>query len=208
MFKEFSNIIITSRTGHGNRRLVKNMCHVRIRLHNKSQKPTKMAFSNTTAYKNLMRLRTPTQIEYYVKNNASDEILGLVPLSNKAFGEGMQRIVSELFGLSAPTNTGHDATYKDCNIEVKAARYWAGKTNCKWQHIMSGHNYKWVMFVLVDFQDLKFWLISKDVIDAHPSIFTQQGNAEGQGRWCTMKNVLPLAHRVESREDLDRVIFG
>lgn len=167
-----------------------------------------MAFANTNAYKNLMNRRNLTQFEFYMKNNASENILGLVPLSNKAFGEGMQRIATEIFGMTGSSDTGHDAVYKGVPIEIKSARYWSGKLDCKWQHIMTDHEYKWVLLSLVDFQDLNFWLISKDVIMANPQIFTQQGNAEGQGRWGTMKKVLHLAHPVASREDLDRVIFA
>jgi hypothetical protein len=167
-----------------------------------------MAFSNTTAYKKLMIKRKISQFEFYMKNNASQQILSLIPLSNKAFGEGMQRIVSEIFGMTKAANTGHDAVYKGVPIEVKSARYWSGKLDCKWQHIMADHDYKWVLMTLVDFQDFKYWLVSKDTIKAHPDVFEQQGNAEGQGRWCTMKKVLPLCHPISSQEDLDRIIFG
>ena len=168
----------------------------------------KMAFANTTTFKRLMDNLKPTQLEFYLKNGASENIARLVPLSNKAFGEGMQRIISEIFGFEASTNTGHDAVYRGHNIEIKSARYWSGTTDCKWQHIMDDHNYKWVLLALVDFQDLKFWLVSKETIRAHPEVFVQQGNAEGQGRWCSMKKALPLAHPVASREDLDRIIYS
>lgn len=167
-----------------------------------------MAFTETSAFKKLISKRKPTQLEFYMKNNASANITSLVPLSNKAFGEGMQRIATEIFGMTGSSDTGHDAVYKGVPIEIKSARYWSGKLDCKWQHIMTDHEYKWVLLSLVDFQDLKFWLVSKDVIMANPNIFTQQGNAEGQGRWCTMKQALPVAHPVASREDLDRVIFA
>jgi len=166
----------------------------------------KMAFANTNTFKKLVSKRKPTQLEFYLKNGASENIMSLVPLSNKAFGEGMQRIIREIFGCEASTDTGHDAVYRGHNIEVKSARYWSGKLDCKWQHIMDDHNYKWVLLALVDFQDLKFWLVSKETIRAHPEVFEQQGNAEGQGRWCSMKKALPLAHPVASREDLDRII--
>lgn len=167
-----------------------------------------MAFTETSAFKKLISKRKPTQLEFYMKNSASANITSLVPLSNKAFGEGMQRIATEIFGMTGSSDTGHDAVYKGVPIEIKSARYWSGKLDCKWQHIMTDHEYKWVLLSLVDFQDLKFWLVSKDVIMANPNIFTQQGNAEGQGRWCTMKQALPVAHPVASREDLDRVIFA
>ena len=181
-------ICITLKTGH-----------VPVRFTNTLTTPTQMEFSKTAIFK-------PTQLEFYVKNNANENILSLVPMSNKAFGEGMQRIVSEMFGMSKPSETSHDAVYKGVPIEIKSARYWSGKLDCKWQHIMTDHKYKWVMLVLVDFQDLKFWLVSKDTIMKNPDVFTQQGGAEGQGRWCTMKKVLPLAHPVMSLADLDRLI--
>lgn len=168
----------------------------------------KMAFANTTTFKKLMNNLNPTQLEFYLKNGASENIVRLIPLSNKAFGEGMQRIISEIFGFEASTNSGHDAVYRGHNIEIKSARYWAGKLDCKWQHIMADHNYKWVLLALVDFQDLKFWVVSKETIRAHPEVFVQQGNAEGQGLWCSMKKALPLAHPVASREDLDRIIYS
>lgn len=167
-----------------------------------------MAFAETAAFKKLFSKSKSTQLEFYMKNNASADILSLIPLSNKAFGEGMQRIATEIFAMAASSDTGHDAVYRGVPIEIKSARYWSGKLDCKWQHIMTDHDYKWVLLGLVDFQDLKFWLVSKEAILANPDIFTQQGNAEGQGRWCTMKKAVPLAHQVASREDLDRVIFA
>lgn len=169
---------------------------------------TNMVFYDTIAFKNLVATSKPTQVEFYIKNESSEHILSLVPLSNKAFGEGMQRIAAEMFGMTAASDTGHDAVYKGVPIEIKSARYWSGKRDCKWQHIMADHEYRWVLLCLVDFHDLKFWLVSKEAIIAHPEIFTQQGNAEGQGRWCSMKQALPVAHPVVSLEDLDRVIFS
>ena len=173
-----------------------------------SHPSTNMAFAETSVFKKLVTNCKPTQLEFYIKNNASANIISLVPLSNKAFGEGMQRIAVELFGLTSASDTGHDAIYNGIPIEIKSARYWSGKLDCKWQHIMTDHDYKWVLLCLVDFQDLKFWLVSKEVIMANPTIFTQQGNAEGQGLWCTMKKALPLAHPVVSRGDLHRLIFA
>jgi len=165
-----------------------------------------MNFSTSTAFKRLMKNRKPSQIDFYIKNSASKDILSLVPLSNKAFGEGMQRIVAEMFGMSNPLDTGHDAVYNGMPIEIKSARYWSGKLDCKWQHIMTDHKYDWVMLALVDFQDLKFWMVSKATIMANPELFTQQGNAEGQGLWCTMKKVMHLLHPVASRQDLDLLV--
>jgi hypothetical protein len=169
-------------------------------------------FVNTATYLSLLESPATTQLDYYTKNNASPDILNLVTLSNKAFGERyMQGIARDLFGLSKPDHTGHDMTLRGKKIEMKSAR-WGNKGTFKWQHIMPGHAYDYVLFALVDFQDIKFWLITKDAVLQNPTLFTVQGGAEGQGLWTpglnsrNMTCVTDLCVPIRSREDLLRAI--
>ena len=170
------------------------------------------AFTSTPTYRSLVNSTPLTQLGYYIENNASPEILKFVTLSNKAFGEQyMQGIAKDLFGLEKAGHTGHDLQLSGQKIEMKSSR-WGCRGSFKWQHIMQGHEYQYVMFALVDFQDIKFWIIKKDVILANPSLFQQQGGAEGQGLWTpcmsarNMSRITDLCTPIHSREDLLRAI--
>ena len=187
------------------------MCTPKTRRINGEQR-TMTDFVNTTTYRSLANTPAATQLDYYTRNNASLEILKLVSLSNKAFGEQyMQGIARDLFGLDNPEHTGHDMQLHGKKIEMKSAR-WGCTGMFKWQHIMPGHAYDYVLFALVDFQDIKFWLISKETILQYPTLFTRQGGAEGQGLWTpglnsrNMTRVTDLCVPIHSREDLLRAI--
>jgi len=83
-----------------------------------------------------------TQIKYYKKMNACDEVLQLVELESKPFGSESEKIIRELFNLGPRTSTQNDATFNGKKIEIKSARYWAGKDDCRWQHLEPEHDYE------------------------------------------------------------------
>ena len=64
-----------------------------------------------------------SQLDYYINNKSNKDILKLVALNNKAFGEIMQRIVGETLGMSKATSTGHDAIKNGKLIEIKSSRF-------------------------------------------------------------------------------------
>ena len=50
-----------------------------------------------------------TQLEYYIENKASPQILQYVTLQGKTFGEKyMEKIAKEYFNLEKRTNSSHD----------------------------------------------------------------------------------------------------
>lgn len=116
-------------------------------------------FKNTEAYKKIKDKET--QIKYYKNNNACDEVLQLVDLESKPFGAECENIISELFQLGPRTSSQNDGTRNGKKIEIKSARYWAGKDDCKWQHLEPDHDYEYVLFVLLDFVGFKMWGIKK-----------------------------------------------
>lgn len=168
-----------------------------------------MAFARTAEYIKYFATPRISQYEYYSNSGATEEILKLITVTNnRAFGALMEKIVRGLFEMSKPepATTKYDAIYKGRRIEIKAARYWVDvDVNCMWQHIEPTYDYEWVLFVLVDLEDLKFWIAPKDVIVARTDIFTKQGK---QGLWGWMKDIITIAHPIASQEDLDRVIFA
>ena len=64
--------------------------------------------------------------------NSPPNILSLVELNNKAFGERIEQIIREIFKLGPRTSSQNDGTRNGKKIEIKSARYWARGDDCKW----------------------------------------------------------------------------
>lgn len=141
------------------------------------------------------------QLDYYISKNAAAQILKLVALGNKAFGGEAEGIVREVFALGPRTSSQNDATYGARKIEIKSARYWC-KDDCKWQHLEPEHDYDLVLFVLVDFQELKVWAINKSLLMGElreKKVVTFQGK---QGWWTTKSAILPYLTPIHTPADL------
>ena len=148
-----------------------------------------------------------TQLKYYEKNNSKEEVLQLVKLDSKPFGAISEKIISEIFNLGPRTSSQNDATYNGKKIEIKCARYWAGKNECIWQHLEPDHDYDYVLFGLLDFNKWKIWCINKNVLMSElkdKKIITYQGK---QGWWTKKSMILPYLKEVNSKEDLDKIII-
>jgi hypothetical protein len=149
-----------------------------------------------------------TQYQYYQFMNATTEVLTLVSLGNKSFGTQCENLVIEQLGLGKRTSTQNDATLNGKKIEIKSARYWAGKDDCMWQHLEPDHDYEYVLFVLVDFTGLKVWGIQKSLLMGElreKKIVTPQGL---QGFWTIKSNILPYLTPIESVVELQNFIQG
>ena len=163
-------------------------------------------WKNTKTYINLKEKETQTK--YYKRNNCSPEVLQLVELESKPFGSECEKIIQEVFSLGPRTCSENDATRLGKKIEIKSARYWAGKDNCRWQHLEPDHDYEIVLFVLLDFHEFKVWSIHKSTLMGDlraKNIVTYQGK---QGWWVEKNTILPYLHEIHSIEDLDRFILG
>jgi len=144
-----------------------------------------------------------TQLDYYTKMQASPEVLQLVALDSKPFGSVSEKIISEILGLGPRTNSQNDATYNGKTIEIKAARYWAGKDDCKWQHLEPDHDYEYAILALLDFHGWKMWCIKKtQLMDLRETIVTYQGK---QGWWTNKSSILPHLHEIRSVDDLQMI---
>jgi hypothetical protein len=147
-----------------------------------------------------------TQLELYIKKNSSAEILQLVSMANKVFGTEMEGIIREIFHLSPPDSSQHDGKRFSKKIELKSARWHANGLDCNWQHLEPDYDYEFVIFVLVDFDGLKAWIITKDLLMGD----LRKNNVvlkQGQQGWTTSKNKLEkYLTPISSVEDLDRFI--
>jgi hypothetical protein len=102
-----------------------------------------------------------TQVQYYKNNNAGTEVLQLVALTPKPFGTEAENIVMECFNLEPRDNTQHDGKLNGKKLEIKCARWHATGGDCNWLHLEEGHDYQYVVFALLDFQDWKCWIMTK-----------------------------------------------
>lgn len=147
-----------------------------------------------------------TQIKYYQRMKAADEVLQLVALDSKPFGSECEKILTELFGLGPRTSTQNDGTFNGKKIEIKTARYWAGQDNCVWQHLEPDHDYEYALFVLLDFQGWKVWGIQKSLLMGDlrdKKVVTFQGK---QGWWTRKTAILEYLTPITSITDLERFI--
>jgi hypothetical protein len=148
-----------------------------------------------------------TQLKYYEQNNSTPEVLQLVKLDSKPFGTTSEKILSEILNLGPRTSTQNDATFNNRKIEIKCARYWAGKNECIWQHLEPDHDYEYVLFGLLDFDKWKVWCITKEKLMGElkdKKIITYQGK---QGWWTRKSMILPYLTEINSIEDLKNTIL-
>jgi len=163
-------------------------------------------WKNNKMFQNIINTKE-TQAQYYKRMNASTEVLQLVELESKRFGTVCEKLIIDIFGLGERTSSQNDATYKDKKIEIKCARYWAGKDDCKWQHLEPEHDYDYALFGLLGFDEFKIWAIKKSVLMGElrdKKIVTYQGK---QGWWTNKTAILPYLTPINSVEDLDTFIL-
>ena len=151
-----------------------------------------------------------TQEDYYIEKNASTDIIKLVKLNNKSFGETNAKIVIKNLKLDPPSNPGHDAQKKSCckKIEIKSSRFWVGISDWKWQHIMVDHDYDYLLLCGINFHSIDVFIISKsDFISLKDKgLVKQQGKAEGQGLWCSYKDIKNHLTIIKSVNDINNFI--
>jgi len=159
--------------------------------------------SQTNQFKNIKD--SINQEQFYRNNNAPEDILKIVKMSNKKFGEKMQCIIQELLGLEKSSHTGHDAQKKSLGLkfEIKSSRFGVRSKDWMWQHIMEQHDYDYLILVGVDFDGLKVFLISKkEFMKLRWEGLTKiQGGGEGQGIWCKCKKIKKHLHEITSKDD-------
>lgn len=147
-----------------------------------------------------------TQVKYYKRMNSCDEVLQLVNLESKPFGSESEKIIQEIFQLGPRTSTQNDGTRLGKKIEIKSARYWAGKDDCIWQHLEPEHDYEYALFVLLDFQGWKVWCIKKSHLMGElrdKKIVTFQGK---QGWWVKKSAILSYLTPINNINELDTFI--
>ncbi len=134
---------------------------------------------------NLLKLKCHTefkppksQLDYYIENNASKQILSYVPIQGKTFGEKyMERIAKEHFKLEDRTDSGHDHVKLTKMIEQKSARYHANGDDWKWQHIEMSHSWDYLLLCGLDFKEIKFYIAPRKTVEnlIKDNIITGQG---------------------------------
>jgi hypothetical protein len=161
-------------------------------------------WKNTKTFKSIKNKET--QFKYYKRMNSCEEVLQLVNLESKPFGSESEKIIQEIFNLSPRTSSQNDGTRNGKKIEIKSARYWAGKDECIWQHLEPDHDYEIALFVLLDFQGWKVWGIKKSLLMGEmrdKKIVTFQGK---QGWWTKKSAIISYLTPIRNIADLDTFI--
>ena len=133
-----------------------------------------------------------TQLDFYIENNSSIEILKYVPIQGKTFGEKyMENLAKIFFKLDPRTDTSHDHKKNNKTIEQKSARYHANGNDWKWQHIEMNHQWDYLLLAGLDFQKIRFFIASRQIVKnlIEKKIITGQGKKKDglasaqQGYW-------------------------
>lgn len=159
-------------------------------------------FFELESYKNAFN-KNNKQIDFYIKNNANEKILKFFELGSKSFGSLIEKIIIENYEFDKRINTEHDVIFNGIKIEIKSARYWNHQYDCKWQHIEIDYDYDILLFVLLDFQDIKMWCISKQKLfnsdNLENKLIIKQGK---QGYWVNKSKIMNQLYSIESKNDL------
>jgi len=103
-----------------------------------------------------------SQLEYYKMNNCDNDLLPLVSLSNKAFGElAMEHFTKEYFNLDDKSNTKHDHMKYNKKIEQKSCRY-SCRGQLNFQHIQLDHDWDYLLLCFLDFHSIQYFIASKE----------------------------------------------
>lgn len=154
-------------------------------------------------------VKTQSQREFYLNNNASNTIMRIVNLSNKCFGSVIEQVIAEHFIMVRSINSSYDLNFHNKKIEVKSSRFWVKTRDWRWQHIMIGHDYDYLLFVGVGFTSLQTFILSKVQLFKlyNMNLIKQQGNAEGQGLWFRYSKLKAYLTPVNNQEDILTYIY-
>jgi len=125
-----------------------------------------------------------TQLDYYIQNDASPEILKYVGLQGKTFGEKyMEPIAKEFFNMEKRFDSSHDHTKNNKSIEQKSARYHANGTDFKWQHIEMKHEWDLLLLTGLEFNSIVFYIATRKIVEQliDEGIITGQGKKDAYG---------------------------
>ena len=161
-------------------------------------------WKNLKSFKNITGKET--QIKYYERNNSCKEVLELVRLESKPFGCISEKIIREIFNIGERTSSENDGIKHGKKIEIKSARYWAGKDNCIWQHLEPTHDYDYALFTLLDFNGWKIWCIKKSTLMGelrNKNLVKFQGK---QGWWAKKSLIINHLTEIHTIEDLEKCL--
>ena len=150
--------------------------------------------------------RRETQTQYYVRMQAAPEVIELVSLDSKPFGSVSELMMTELFKMAARTSSQNDGVFEGHKCEIKCARRWAGKDDCRWQHLEPEHDYDFAMLALLDFHKWNVWCITKAHLMGElreKKVVTFQGK---QGWWTLKSAIMPYLTPIHGLECLRKFV--
>lgn len=143
-----------------------------------------------------------SQLDYYKINKAHPVILKLVELESKQFGSQMELLMRDYLCIQSRSSTQNDGVFNGHKLEIKVARYWSCSDECIWQHLEPEHDYDTVLMVLLGFQGIYAWAVSKELLMGKlrdNKVVTYQGK---QGFWTKKSRILNYLTQINSTHDL------
>ena len=150
--------------------------------------------------------RRDTQTKFYTDMNAAPEVIDIVSMDSKPFGSVSESILTEVFQMTPRISSQHDGVFEGHKCEIKCARYWAGKDECRWQHMEPEHDYDFAMLALLDFHGWNVWCITKAQLMGElreKKVVTFQGK---QGCWTLKSAIMPYLTPIQGLECLRKFV--
>ena len=140
--------------------------------------------SKMPIFQQFMLNKHKTQYQYYQEHDAPPEILMLVELPGKTFGEKcMEQITRYHYNMEPRYDSGHDHRKLGYTIEEKSARYHANGGDWKWQHIEMKHPWSYLFLSGLDFHRIRNYIATRETVESLISmgIVTGQGKKSDEG---------------------------
>ena len=153
-----------------------------------------------------------TIVERYKDNNSPANIIKLI---TKQIGSETENYIKFAFDLNNRKNCEHDHILKINNkehkIEQKTSTRYEKKQKFMWQHIALDNDWEYILFVGIDYNDIKIYILSKDKVKnlIKNNKITNQGNKKGtshQGYWCKYSNIAEDLIEIKTKDDLIKYI--
>lgn len=182
-----------------------------------NNKPTKTKYDLFWKNNNDMK---PSQIERYEAHKSPDGIKNFIRIGGgPKMGITLEKFArtefSHLQKRDKGKNTGYDHKIslesKDIYVEQKSSGHW-GENDFKWQHIEDKHNWHILLLCGIDYDDIKFWVMNRQVFIRliEEKKITNQGNKTGdssEGRWFNYSDVKDSLIQIYTNEDLLAYVY-
>jgi hypothetical protein len=155
-----------------------------------------------------------TQLETYVKNGASENILRFIKLGGgPALGSTAEQFCKFKFNklqdrIKGDTSHDHTIIINNKVVKIEQKTSTLSKTgDFMWQHVAEKHPWNILLLMAIDYKEIKFYAINKETFTklVNEGKITNQGSKNKdseQGMWFRYSNVKNDIIAIKTNEDI------